>query len=363
MKNYSRPHRSRPALLRDASAHAQQERDGRDKLVVDIAEIDARQVYREAGYPSAVTYCMAELELSKKAALHRIHVGRVAWRLPAILAALTEGRLHLTAVSMLAAHLTEDNVDELVAVAEGMTKHEIRQLIAKRFPRRDLFNATEVLSSESLLLGAGEDTAAFNGAETQRRLDGVGSTCAQPEPEERERRPDGVRVAAPIQLPPPRFPLKLSLRQETHEKLRHARDLLGHQVPSGDVAEVLDRALDALITTLEKRKFGATDRPRAGKPRKAAKSRYIPAEVRRAVHARDGGQCTFTNDTGKRCPARKLLEFDHIVEFARGGQSTADNIRLRCRAHNQLTAERTYGAERMQRKREDSREARARVSF
>src|SRR5436189_4595772 len=93
-------------LLRDAAAHATQERDGRDLLVVDIAEIDARRVYRQAGYPSTVVYCMEELGLSRKAALHRIHVARVAWRLPAILDALRERRVHLTAVSLLAAHVT-----------------------------------------------------------------------------------------------------------------------------------------------------------------------------------------------------------------------------------------------------------------
>jgi len=56
--------------------------------------------------------------------------------------------------------------------------------------------------------------------------------------------------------------VQFTVTKSTRDKLRHAQDLLSHAVPSGDVAEVLDRALDALITQLEKRKLGVgTRRP------------------------------------------------------------------------------------------------------
>jgi hypothetical protein len=73
------------------------------------------------------------------------------------------------------------------------------------------------------------------------------------------------------------------------------------------------------------------------------------------VWNRDGGQCTFVSECGKRCPARSPLEFDHIVEVARGGASTVENLRLRCRGHNQYTAEQTFGAVFMQQKRDEAR--------
>ena len=46
MKTHVFPRRSERALLRDAAAHHAQELEGRNKLVADIAEIDARKVYR-----------------------------------------------------------------------------------------------------------------------------------------------------------------------------------------------------------------------------------------------------------------------------------------------------------------------------
>jgi hypothetical protein len=159
-------------------------------------------------------------------------------------------------------------------------------------------------------------------------------------------------------LAPERYSVQFTMSQAMRDKLRHAQDLLGHQVPSGDVVQVLERALDELIGKLEKRKYAATDGPRHHEASNS-KGRHIPAHVRRAVPERDGNRSTFKGENGHRCEARKRLEFDHVREFARGGEATLENLRLRCRAHNQYTAEQTYGTELMNAKREDARRAAA----
>jgi hypothetical protein len=64
---------------------------------------------------------------------------------------------------------------------------------------------------------------------------------------------------------------------------------------------------------------------------------------------------------GRRCEARKRLEFDHVQAYARGGEATVAGLRLRCRAHNQYEAERTYGPEFMRHKRLVAAETRARA--
>jgi Holliday junction resolvasome RuvABC DNA-binding subunit len=46
-----------------------------------------------------------------------------------------------------------------------------------------------------------------------------------------------------------------------------------------------------------------------------------------------------------------------VKEFARGGEATVDNLRLRCRGHNQFTAERTFGAAFMKEKRSQAKAA------
>jgi hypothetical protein len=64
------------------------------------------------------------------------------------------------------------------------------------------------------------------------------------------------------------------------------------------------------------------------------------------------------SETGHRCQQRKGLQFDHVLEVARGGEASVDDIRLLCHAHNQLEAERTFGAEFMRHKRMAATEAR-----
>jgi hypothetical protein len=54
------------------------------------------------------------------------------------------------------------------------------------------------------------------------------------------------------------------MTQEMHDDLRYAQALASHAVPSGDIAAVFHRALKAYIAQMEKRKFAATSKPRAG---------------------------------------------------------------------------------------------------
>jgi 5-methylcytosine-specific restriction endonuclease McrA len=130
--------------------------------------------------------------------------------------------------------------------------------------------------------------------------------------------------------------------QATHDLLRHVEDLLGRRLASEDMERAFAAGLEAMATKLEQRKLAATERPR--EQTGPARGRHIPAEMKRRVWKRDQGRCTFVSESGRRCDARRFLEFDHIEPVARGGKTTAENLRLRCRAHNQLEAERAFGA-------------------
>ena len=179
--------------------------------------------------------------------------------------------------------------------------------------------------------------------------------------------PERVETPAPRQkmtpLAPERFGLQVTLDKETYDLLQYTRSLMSHQNPAGEIVLVLNRALKLLATHLEKQKFAATTRPRPGGSRNATATRadaptdarHVPAAVKCAVWERDGGRCTFISDTGQRCPARSMLEFDHVEPASRGGEATMEGIRLLCRAHNQYAAERTFGSEFMSGKRAENR--------
>jgi hypothetical protein len=355
---YSLTHLPDSVLLRDLTALARRDRATSAALLAHLAEVDARKLYLPAAYPSMLLYCVHELRLSEDAALKRIRAARAAMQFPAIFEAVAEGQLSLTAVVQLKPFLTKDNAEELLASAAGKTQAELDRLLAERFPRPDMPTrlepalgdgcANQVAARPPLRhIGECADSLAPGPPDCTLVLDGCANQVAARPP---------LRHIAP--LSPGRFALQVTIGQETHDNLRRAQDLLGHQFRSDEVAGVLDRALKVLIHQLEKRKFAATSKPRPSR-RPAKGQRTVPALVRRAVWERDGGQCTFVSEAGRRCPSRRGLEYDHLDPVARGGEATVVGIRLRCRAHNQYAAECTFGVAFMQEKREQARAAAA----
>ena len=335
MNRYSLSHLSDQTLLRDLAALLARDRMTTAALLAHLAEVDARKLYLPAGYPSMYCYCVQEFHLSEDSAYKRIQAARAARQFPALFAAVAEGWLHLTAVVRLAPHLTPENADELLGAAAHRSTVEIERLLAERFPQPDVPALVQAVPAPRQ-------------APATELVSKPVEPCAPGWKESLDQRPKLTPLS------PQRFALQLTMGQELHDKLHYAQELLSHQVPSGDLAQVLERALDALIPQLEKQKFAATDRPRRGRPTKDI--RHVPAEVRRVVWERDGGRCTFVSETGRRCPARTRLEFDHLDEVARGGRASVGRMRLRCRDHNQYAAERTFGAEFMRHKREAARQ-------
>ena len=115
--------------------------------------------------------------------------------------------------------------------------------------------------------------------------------------------------------------MQFTIGEETHARLRRVQTLLRREISDGDPGAIFDRALKLLETQIEKTKLGAAARPRrqgAIRPgtdkkevyKSAPSSRHIPAEVKRAVCRRDGDQCAFVSEDGRRCTERTFLEFD-----------------------------------------------------
>jgi len=371
MKSYSLAHLTDGALMRDLRTLVIQDRATTAELLAHIAEVDERKLYRPAGYSSMHAYCIGELRMSEDVAFKRIRAARAARDFPAIFPALEDGRLTLSAVVLLAPNLRPETASELLSVAVNKTNAEVELLLAQRFPRSDVPTLVQPIagpvaselavrpvdaSAPQVAERSASPTAqvAVRPVETLQLAAGVGTPTLQVAV--RPVVPPPARIAP---LSPERFALQVTINGQTHELLRRAQALLGHTVQTGDVAGVLERALRELVDKLERQKFAKTTRPRPG--RSSAKSRHdsarrhVPASIRRTVMQRDGGQCTFVSDSGKRCESRTSLEFDHVDPVARGGQTSAGNLRLRCRAHNQYAAECTFGAAFMRGKREQAR--------
>jgi hypothetical protein len=272
------------------------------------------------------TYCTQVLHLAEHAAYNRIEATRAARRFPVILTLLADGSVHLSSVRLLAPHLTQENHADVLREASHKSKREVEQIVARLHPQPDIVTSV-------------------------RKLPVSRTTPARVPPGEPELQPIAIAATSVVVPPAPRsevaplaperYKVQFTVGRETYEKLRRVQDLLRHRVPNGDPAVIFERAITLLLEDLEKKRIAATDRPRATTTAEK-RSRHIPAEVRRTVWARDDGRCRFEGPHG-RCSETGLLEFHHVVPFAAGGATTADNLELRCAAHNRYQAEQYFG--------------------
>jgi len=318
-------------LLERIELLAQREREATAALVAHLAVMDDRRLYLSEGFSCLFTYCTQVLHYSEHAACNRMEVARAARQYPVILEMLADGSLSLTAVRLLAPELTPANHRDLLLAARHKGKRQVQELVARLRPLPPVLSIVRQLPTRtaSLVFNPAPNNGAASGAEPS------------PPAPVLEIRPPKRPVVVP--LSPKRYQVAFTATQETHDLLERAQDLLRHQIPNGDIGEVIAKALKVLVRDLEKQKLAATDRPR-GRRSSDPHSRHIPAEVKRQVWKRDEGMCAFVAHNGRRCGERAFVEFHHVDPHAVGGKATIDNIQLRCRAHNGYEAELYFDA-------------------
>ncbi|MFN0061048.1 MAG: HNH endonuclease [Myxococcaceae bacterium] len=309
-------------------------------LLALLGEVDVRRLYLHRAYPSLFAYCVAELGLSEFAAYPRILVARLCRRFPAVLEALRAGRLHLAAARLLAPHLTEANCEVLLTEAKGRSKREVEEMVARIAPQASVPDSVRKLPVRQPADTGGE-TSGLVVASVARvapsEIAPVQTPAATPASAPTLQRRS---QAAVVPLAEDAFKVQFTAPRALRDKLREAQALLG----ADDVASVMEKALDALLIDIKKRRFALVPTPRKPPlPTVAGAERHIPAAILRAVYLRDEGRCTFEDDSGHRCNETRHLEFDHVQGFARMRQHNVEGVRLLCQAHNRLEAERLYG--------------------
>jgi hypothetical protein len=406
------------------------------RLLLHLAEADHRGSHLRRGFSSLHVYCTSQLHYSGDQAFFRIRAARAVRKVPALLQLVRDGSLHLTSIYLLSSHLDRPERDELIAMAIGRSKRELEALLAARYPEpapntfvRALKGASrhaaplpEPPSLPGLCVPVGPDAAQETPPRPSMAQPSTPALCTRDAPAEKvaqagpateakmaaEARqsgdsntgatihalatPKSRAVVTPFAAE--RYKIQFVAGADLVHKLRQAQELMRHQVPDGDIAQIFARALDELIATKMRLRFGAR-KPKRGAGRDGAagagragsaavrgdvlgrpgddaktagedaptdgasatraasaprgRSRHIPNQVKRAVFERDEGRCAFKSDDGRRCDARDMLEYHHSQPFARGGAHSEANIELRCRRHNALQAEDDYGVERMAR--------------
>jgi hypothetical protein len=327
-------------LLATTGRLADRERVATADLIAALSEIDARRLYLGEGFSSLFTYCTGALHLSEQAAYARIEAARLSRRFPRALDLLRDGLVNLTTLGLIAPHLTEGNAADMFAAIVHKSKREVEQIVAARAPRPAVPSVVRRVSAIPPASGAGGSAeglfATQNSATPAPAAPSIAAVAPAPAVTVAPAAPSQRAVVAP--LSPERYKVQVTLSSLGYEALRGLQDLLRHSIPHGDPARIVERALVELLERVRRDRLAASTQPQ-GQPRPSRSgSRHIPASVRRSVWMRDEGQCAFVGSAG-RCGERHFLEFHHVVPFADGGAATAENIQLRCRAHNAFEAE------------------------
>ncbi|ACG75361.1 HNH nuclease [Anaeromyxobacter sp. K] len=328
------------------------ERHAMAEFLVALAEFDERGLWRARGHTSLFSFLHRELKLSAGSAQLRKTAAELIQRYPAVEGALREGKLCLSSVCELAKVVTTENCAEILPRFFGLSSRDAAAVVAsirpvENPPQREVVVPVRIAAPPAVPASSSRDAAAplparsvlFHAHETP-----PASAATEPATPA----PRAACLAVPIAKPSSvdwlasdQARMHLTVSKAFLRKLDAARDALSHAMPGATREDVLEAALDQLLAERSRRKR-LTAKPQKT-VRASQRREHIPAQVRREVWERDGGRCTFALASGEPCGSTHRLELDHIVPLARGGPSTADNLRIRCRGHNLEEARRVLG--------------------
>ena len=347
-------------------------------LLVHLGEIELRGLHRLRACASLYTYCVYELRMSEDTAFRRAKAARLVRQYPELRDAIAKGEIHLTGVLMIGPYLGGEHHVEVLRRARFRSKRELLRLIAEIDPKPAVparvepigpapaGRATQVAYVESLMGGVRELQEGARPAdwidESERERE-MELTAAQSLEAQSVNDANDASVSAPGRAL--QYKVQFTASQEYVDLLEEAMALLGHEKPGAGLAEVQQRALEFLVAKLRKERGGesgtaparddraadGTAPARALRSASCAKSRRraVSRGVQRTVRVRDGARCAYVDERGVRCRETAGLELHHRCAHALGGPDTADNLELRCRAHNALAAEEDFGREHMER--------------
>jgi hypothetical protein len=326
-----------------------EERHALAEFLIALSVFDGDRRWAELGHSSLFNYLHRDLGLSKGAAFYRMTAAQLIQRHPEVVEPLREGKLCLTNVVELSKVLTAENLGEVLPRFFHVTKQEAKEVSAELkpvpAPARTVVTpvrapasaprAAQQLTADSWL---DEPARANTGRSPQ---EGLLLTVNVPAPASRH---------APMVVEPKtaeQSRMHLTVPRTLLKKHDAARDALSHSHPGASEAEILEAGLDLLLERSARRN-GLVKKPRKeppgrGSSRVERSDRYVPAHIRREVWRRDQGRCQFPLEGGGPCGSTYQIELDHIIPVAKGGPSTAANLRCACKAHNLRAARQAFG--------------------
>jgi len=337
-------------LTNQLAALLRREHNAMGDFLLALADFDRRRLWTDLGHASLFSFLRRELGLSAGAAQYRKTAAELIQRHREVEAALRSGQLCLSSIIELAKVLTTENAAEVLPRFFGLSRREAADVAVSirpvgNPPLREVVSAVRPAAARTHTPLDQHPAASppdpvttgtlLRPAELATAASSHGHHVAAPRPASAEK-PSAVE---PIDTE--RARLHITVSRRLLAKLEAAKAALSHSHPGASSEEVLEAALDSLLAQRAKRK-GVVERPRTAVAAPVT-SVGISAAVKREVWRRARGCCEFPLDSGGVCGSTLRLELDHITPRAHGGPSTVANLRVLCRAHNDLAARQAFG--------------------
>jgi hypothetical protein len=310
---------SNDKLITAVRSLVKEERRITREILDHINEVARRRLYADLGFSSIFDWLVRDLGYSESAAYRRMQAARVLQAVPEAAEKLESGALGLTVLS---------KVQTLIRADEKRTGE-----------RMSAEAKSEILTK----------VESCSGREAEHRL-------AQHFPEVASRFPDGLGPKEKVRaISEDQISVQVTFTRVQFEKLKRIQELLSHTHLGSSNAELLDAAMDVFLE--KKDPLRNAVKPRSAPCDTAAKvempyakpANSLKPSTRNAVLKKSGGQCEYRESKmGHRCESRHFLEIDHIQPRALGGTNVPDNLRVLCRTHNLLVAERVFGREKIE---------------
>ncbi len=326
-------------LIDEAESEIQSNRESTARIVQKLVDIEAQRVYLQLGFSSLYELATERFRYTPSAAMRIIKAVRVSAAAPSVVSKLASGELNFETIGVLFPFVKEPVLQELVTRCSGRSKEDAEKIVAPLRPvtmneMRDRIVPVVVRKSgySSLFQDGEQNNNPF---------------LAPAQLEMRSCEDFGQRADE-------RFHLSFSASKEVKELLRRARQLMFRGDPDEVTFEkVIGRALTFYLSRhcpMERQRRREERREKAAAKKcidntapSGTSAHRVPMTVRDRVLERDGYQCSFISEDGKRCSCTVDLEIDHILPLGRGGTSADSNLRTLCRAHNLARAREVFG--------------------
>lgn len=304
-------------LLLSTERLVEEERKIVQVLIWHLQEIQDRKLYLYLGYDSLYKCLILHFKMSDTTAYSRIKVLKILEEVPEVGESLKSGELNISNIGL--AH-------------SFIEKHQ--KITGEELSRSDKAEIFENLKDKTT-------------TEAKEFFARCNPETALPHDEIKR-------------LTETHSQMRSTISNKLVDKINYLKSLISHEHIHPTHEELLTLAFDALIEKAEKKKgihqkSSDIKENRNSRQNKNSESesnhstentnpptqcltngtsRYIPREVKRYVLNRAQNQCEHVHTNGERCGSRFQLQFDHIIEFSKGGKATIENMQLLCRVHN-----------------------------